>query len=323
MSTREFIALGTSSQAPTRERSHNSYLLLWDGEGFLFDPGEGTQRQLTLAGVAASSIHHICITHFHGDHCLGLAGVVQRLSLDRCDHPVHVYYPESGQVFFERLCGASIYLPQTELIPHPVGLQADAMIELWQTDTYALRARALDHSVSTFGLRLEEAPGLRFVPEKLDLAGVRGPMVGELRRHGRIQAGGRMVPIEEVTVHRPGSVFAFVMDTRPCVGADALAKDADLLVMEATYTSEHQDLAAFYFHSTAADAAKTAQRAGAHRLALTHFSQRYPDTGQHLAEAREIFDNVITLNDLDRVVIPRRPSGEQASAGPPNNAGKH
>jgi ribonuclease Z len=96
------------------------------------------------------------------------------------------------------------------------------------------------------------------------------------------------------------------MDTKPCAGAEALAEDADLLVMEATYTSEQQDLAEFYFHSTAADAAKTALRAGARRLALTHFSQRYPDAVRHLAEAKQVFDNIIVLNDLDRVDIPRR-----------------
>jgi ribonuclease Z len=246
------------------------------------------------------------MTHFHGDHCLGLAGVVQRLSLDRCNHPVHVYFPQSGRVFFERLCSASLYLPQAELIPHPVAPQSGGIFELCRTSTYALKAHALDHSVPTIGFRLEEAPRLGFVPEKLDIAGVHGPRVGELERLGRIEAGGRTVRIEEVTVQRPGSVFAFVMDTKPCAGAEALAEDADLLVMEATYTSEQQDLAEFYFHSTAADAAKTALRAGARRLALTHFSQRYPDAVRHLAEAKQVFDNIIVLNDLDRVDIPRR-----------------
>jgi ribonuclease Z len=131
-------------------------------------------------------------------------------------------------------------------------------------------------------------------------------MVGELQRNGWIRHQGRIVRLEEVTVPRRGSVFAFVMDTRPCQGAIDMAKDADLVVMEATYTSEHQDLAGLYFHSTAADAATTALNAGAHCLALGHFSQRYSDTHQHLIDAREIFPNVIVLNDLDRIEIHRR-----------------
>ena len=88
MSVRELVVLGTASQVPTRYRNHNAYLLRWDGEGFLFDPGEGTQRQLIHAGISSPDITKICITHFHGDHCLGLAGISQLLSLDGCPHPV-------------------------------------------------------------------------------------------------------------------------------------------------------------------------------------------------------------------------------------------
>src|SRR5690606_35127956 len=89
MSVRELVVLGTASQVPTRHRAHNGYLLRWDGAGFLFDPGEGTQRQLLLAGVPSSEITHICVTHFHGDHCLGVPGIVQRMALDKVAHRVH------------------------------------------------------------------------------------------------------------------------------------------------------------------------------------------------------------------------------------------
>ena len=305
MSSRELIALGTSSQVPTRERSHNAYMLRWDGEGFLFDPGEGVQRQLTIAGISAASIHRICITHFHGDHCLGLAGLVQRLSLDRCEHPVNLYYPDDGQVYVDRLCGAAAYQLQVELKFHPIQPR-DGMMELTRTEGYALKAHALDHSIPSIGYRVEELPGTRFVPERLAEAGVQGPMVGELKRNGWVESNGRIVRLEDVTIPRPGSAFAFVMDTRPCPGAVALARDADLLVMEATYTSEHRELAGFYGHSTAADAARTALSAGARRLALAHFSQRYTDAGQHLSDAVAIFPDVVALNDLDRFEIPRR-----------------
>ena len=307
MSVRELIALGTSSQVPTAERSHNAYLLRWDGKAFLLDPGEGAQRQLTIAGVAASSIHYICITHFHGDHCLGLAGILQRLSLDHCSHPVHIFYPESGQLYIERLCNAAIYQPTIELVLHPIRQLTDEMLELNRAEDHVLKAHQLDHAVPAIGYRLEELEGRRFLPEKLEAAGVHGPMVGELQRQGWINSAGRIVQLDEVTVRRAGSVFAFVMDTRPCPGATALAKEADLLLMEATYTSEHQDLAELYYHSTAADAAKTALSAGVRHLVLGHFSQRYLNTNQHLLEASGIFPNVIALNDLDRINIPRRP----------------
>src|ERR671928_808399 len=108
MPARELVVLGTASQAPTRYRNHNGYLLRWDDAGILFDPGEGTQRQLLLAGVTASAVDRICITHFHGDHCLGLPGVLQRLSLDQAVGPVSVYFPAGGQVYFDRLHHAAV-----------------------------------------------------------------------------------------------------------------------------------------------------------------------------------------------------------------------
>jgi ribonuclease Z len=94
---RELVVLGTASQVPTRTRNHNGYMLRWDGEGLLFDPGEGTQRQMIHAGVSASQITRICLTHIHGDHCFGLPGVLSRMVLDGVEHPVHLHYPASGE----------------------------------------------------------------------------------------------------------------------------------------------------------------------------------------------------------------------------------
>jgi ribonuclease Z len=306
MSAYEFVALGTSSQVPTRERNQNGYLLRWNGIGFLLDPGEGVQRQLTFAGIAAGSIHIIGITHFHGDHCLGLAGILQRLSLEHCDHPVHIFFPESGQEYLERLLNASIYQPNIERILHPVRTIAqEAILELSRTEDYVLKSHPLHHGVPAIGFRIEEPERRRLLPEKLEMAGVRGARVGELQSRGWVDSGGRIVYLEEVSVPRPGRVFAFVMDTRPCPGAVALAKNAGLLVMEATYAAEHWELAEIYRHLTAAEAAETALAAGAHRLALTHFSQRYSDARQHISDAREIFPNVVALKDLDRLDIPK------------------
>jgi ribonuclease Z len=316
MSRREMVALGTSSQVPTRERSHNACILLWDGVGYLFDPGEGAQRQMTLAGVSAGSIHHICISHFHGDHCLGLAGIVQRLSLENCRHPVHLYYPESGRVYVENLCRASIYQPQVELVYHPIPVLQDR-VELNRSGESILEAISLVHSVPVIGFRVSDLPRAGFIPEKLEAFGIRGPAVGELKRKGTIVTEGRLVDLEEVTVTRVGSAFAYVMDTRPCAAAEELAREADLLLMEATYTSEHVDLAAKYGHSTAEDAARTALNAGARKLALTHFSQRYADPLKHLAEAGRIFPNVIALSDLDRVVIHGARRGDDIGQRPP------
>ena len=108
---RKFFALGTASQVPTRQRKHNGYFLKWDDEGFLFDPGEGTQRQMIYAGISSKDITKIFITHFHGDHCLGLPGILQRLSLDRVTHPIAVYFPASGINYFHNLQNVQGHIP--------------------------------------------------------------------------------------------------------------------------------------------------------------------------------------------------------------------
>src|SRR5512137_646068 len=120
MSDRKLIILGTASQVPGRTRNQNGYLLRFDSEGFLFDPGEGTQRQMILAGVSVTEITKIFITHFHGDHCLGLAGIIQRISLDRVLHEVDIYYPASGQVYYEHLRDACLFYNSARLNGHPV-----------------------------------------------------------------------------------------------------------------------------------------------------------------------------------------------------------
>ena len=120
MSNRELVVLGTASQAPTRSRNHNGYFLRWDAEGLLFDPGEGTQRQMLFAGVTASQVTRICITHFHGDHCLGLPGVLQRMSLDRVPHVVEVCYPAESREVFGRLRQASLFRDRLQLRERPV-----------------------------------------------------------------------------------------------------------------------------------------------------------------------------------------------------------
>ncbi|XVV04066.1 ribonuclease Z [Actinosynnema sp. CA-248983] len=293
MSPRELVVLGTASQVPTRTRAHNGYLLRWDDEGFLFDPGEGTQRQMLLAGVPARDVTRLCVTHFHGDHCLGVPGVVQRLSLDRAPHPVHAYYPASGEEYFGRLRRASSFFDALDLREVPVdgpGVVADGPFGV-------LEARRLDHVIETYGYRLVEPDGRRMVPELLAAHGISGPAVRAL------------TPplLDEVSVPRPGQRFAFVMDTRLCDGVYELADGADMLVIESTFLHADERLAVEYGHLTARQAARVAAESGVRKLVLTHFSQRYTDPELFRAEAAEVYDGeLVVAADLDRVSVPRR-----------------
>jgi ribonuclease Z len=303
VSVRELVVLGTASQVPTRVRNHNGYLLRWDGEGILFDPGEGTQRQLTHAGVAATDITRLCVTHFHGDHCLGVPGVLQRISLDRPGHPLYAHYPAAGQPYFDRLRHASAFYDTLDLRERPV--EADGVVATGDFGT--LSARALDHALPTYGYRLVEPDGRRMLPDRLAELGVAGPDIGVLQRAGHLALGDRVVTLDEVSVPRRGQRFAFVMDTRLCDAVFALAEGVDLLVIEATYLDADAGLAAEYGHLTAAQAAKVAASGGVRRLVLTHFSRRYDDSAAFGAEAAKHFDgDIVVAEDLTRVPVPRR-----------------
>jgi ribonuclease Z len=302
MSTRELVVLGTASQVPTRYRNHNGYLLRWDDEAFLFDPGEGTQRQMIFADVSASTVTRVCITHFHGDHCLGLAGVSQRISLDGAPHVVHAYYPASGQVYYERLRHASIYYDIGRWEPHPI----EEGGEIERTPAWTLSALPLDHGVPTLGYRLQEADQRTMLPERLKSLGITGPAVRTLITDGRIEAGGRTISIDEVSVPRPGQAVAFVMDTRMCDEAIRLARGVDLLVCESTYLTADAEKAREHGHLTAAEAATIAREAGAKQLVLTHFSQRYPEVEPFVDEAKAIFPAVVAARDGETIAVPKR-----------------
>ena len=300
---RELVVLGTASQVPTRERNHNGYLLRWDGQGVLFDPGEGTQRQMALAGVPSSAVTRLCLTHFHGDHCLGVPGVVQRMSLDRVAHPVVAHFPASGREYFGRLRAASVFHDVVDLREEP--LTADGPVA--SGPSWTLEARRLDHLVESFGYRLVEPDGRRMLPEELARAGVSGPDVGRLQRSGSLDVGGRTVRLEEVSAHRPGQRVAFVMDTRLCDAVPALADGADLLVIESTFLEEDAALARDHGHLTARQAATVAAECGVRRLVLTHFSQRYSDPSRFADEAAAVFDgDLVVAADLGTVPVPRR-----------------
>lgn len=303
MSVRELVVLGTGSQAPSRTRNHNGYLLRWDGEGLLFDPGEGTQRQLIFAGVAASAITRICVTHFHGDHCLGVPGIIQRLSLDAVPHPVIAHYPASGAEYFARLRGACVFAEHAELREEPVAGEG-----VLATGAFGeLSVRWLDHRIDTVGYRLVEPDGRRMLPDALARFGVTGPDVSRLQRDGALTVGGRRVRLDDVSVPRRGQRFAFVMDTRLCDAVFQLADGADLLVIESTFLSEHAGFAAEYGHLTAAQAGRVAAECGVRTLVLTHFSQRYGDADRFADEAgAEFGGDVIVAADLMRVPVPAR-----------------
>ena len=305
MSNRELVVLGTASQTPTRDRNQNGYLLRWDAEGLLFDPGEGTQRQMLLAGVRASEITRICLTHFHGDHCLGLPGVLQRISLDQIFHVIEASYPAENQDTFRQLRGAALFHDTVQLRERPVGQQET----LAQAPPFRLEALRLSHVVPAIGYRLTEPDSRRMLPDRLAARGITGPDVGLLQQQGFLDIGGRRVSAAEMSEPRPGQRFAFIMDTRLCDAVFTLADRADMMVCESTFLDRDAPLARDYGHLTAGQAGRVAAECGVRLLVLTHFSQRYTheDGDAFAAEAAAKFGGeIVAARDLTRIPVPPR-----------------
>jgi ribonuclease Z len=301
MSMRDLVILGCSSQQPTRFRNHGAYLLRWNNEGFLFDPGEGTQRQFIFAEIPPPVVTRIFISHFHGDHCLGLGSMFMRLNLDKITHPIHCYYPASGKKFFDRLRYSCIYRENIEIIEHPV--KQEGLVH--DDGKFRIESAFLDHGVENIGWRITEMDTIKFDKQALKNAGIDGPSVRVLEKDGKICVGDRWVLLDEVSTVRKGDAFAYIVDTRPCKGATLLAQDAKMLVCESTYSDQEKELANEYMHMTAKQAAEMARDANAQILILTHFSARYRDTEELAKEAREIFPNTFAAEDFKRFPFPK------------------
>lgn len=301
MSVRDLTILGCSSQTPTRLRNHGAYLLRWNTEGFLFDPGEGTQRQFIFADVAPPTVTRIFISHFHGDHCLGLGSMLMRLNLDNVTHPIHVYYPKSGKKYFDRLRYGTIYHERLNVVEHPVS--QDGLVE--DDGNFRIEARFLHHGVDNIAWRIQEADTVKFEKDKLKALGLKGPIIKELEDVGQVTHEGKTIRLEDVSHIRTGDIFAVVIDTKYTKAAIEAARGAKMLLCESTYLEEHADLADAHYHLTAKQAALIAREANVQKLILTHYSARYRDVEEFAREAQTIFQESYAADDFRRFEFPR------------------
>ena len=304
----EVIPLGVGSAVPTRTRHLAATLLRRDGKMVLFDCGEGTQLQLVRGGLTRGTLSAICITHLHGDHVFGLPGLVTTLALLERTDPLLIVGPTGLREMLHAMPGI-----RTDGLPFEVTYRelADGFEHevVYEDEHVTIEARPIEHRVFCAGFRYQE----RTRPGSLDGEGARAAGITEgwqfealKRREAVTLDDGTLVsPDGLVGPERPGAAFAYVLDTVPCEGGRLLARDADLLLHEATFTDEHAARAAEVGHSTARQAAQVARDAGAKRLLLTHFSARYADTGLLVDEARQVFPATEAAEELARYEVRR------------------
>jgi len=293
----ELTVLGTSSQTPTLDRGQGGYLLRWADEVVLFDPGEGCQRQMIRAGVSPAAVTRVCITHFRGDHCLGLPGFLQSRALVT-SRRLSLHFPSAGRSFVQNLMSASAI--DFDLGVDEIPMAPGAPVCCAHFDLIAV---PLDHPEPAIGYRLEGPEGWHLIPELLERAGLKSDAIAELSRRGHVAVDGVDTAVEELGERRKGPTVAVIMDTRWCPGLSELAFDADLVLCEATYLNAEADLAEAHGHLTARQAATLAVENDIGLLVLTHFSSRYDDLTRFESEARRIFPSTVVARDLSCIPL--------------------
>ncbi len=292
--------IGTAGSAPTARRGLPATLVRRGGDRLLFDCGEGTQRQL-LRSIGLVDLEEIFLTHFHADHFLGLPGMLKTFGLRGREAPLTIYAPPGLRALFELL------RPVIGGTPYEVTLVELEPNEPLERDGYLVAPYPVQHRDTTaFGYVLveQDRPG-RFDEERARELGVpEGPDFGRLQKGEAVTVDGRAVQPEEVLGEaRRGRKLVITGDTMATDATRAMAHGADLLIHEATFTTEEADRAAETGHSTARDAAQLAAAAEVGMLALTHVSPRHPAEALR-EEARAVFEATIVPRDFDRVEIP-------------------
>jgi ribonuclease Z len=294
MSLLRFTFLGTSAAQPTIHRNLSGLAVKADSDLLLFDCGEGSQRQMIRYGTGFA-VDAVFFTHFHADHYLGIIGFLRTLGMMGREENLVLH----GPVPAKRLLNQAVHLGVDQLgFPLEIVELKDG--DRIQRHGYAVRAIGVQHRINALGYVLEEdVRAGRFNLDRARALGVReGPDFGRLQRGESVVAldGKTVNPSDVMGAARPGRKLVLSGDTRPCDAVAEAARGADILIHESTFSDDDQARALETRHSTAREAGRIAQQAGAHRLILTHLSSRYDtDFGRLLAQAREEFQGPVEV----------------------------
>ncbi|MCW1301118.1 MAG: ribonuclease Z [Candidatus Nanoarchaeia archaeon] len=298
----EIVFLGTSSMFPTKERNHTSIYLRYEGERMLFDCGEGTQRQMRIAGISGVKIKRIFISHWHGDHALGLGGIIQSLSASKRREMLEIYGPDDTQKRVKSLLNAFSFYRNFEISCHDINV-ADLQ-EIYVAERFKILAFPLLHLIPCLGFVFQENSRRKIKVEYTKKYGlVQHPIMKKLQAGEDIVWKGKLIRAEDATYIVKGKKICYIPDTKYFDKLTEYCKDADLIICEACYSKKDSELAQEYYHLTAEEAAKIAKEAGAKKLILFHFSQRYADPKVLLEEARQVFKEVELAYDFMKVEL--------------------
>jgi ribonuclease Z len=292
----KIVFLGTGGTYPSKLRNVTSIAVQMPGEVLMFDCGEGTQRQLMRSSVSFMKIKKIFISHLHADHFLGLAGLIQSMSLNGREDDLRIFGPDGTAETVDAMLGLGYF--ESGFRVAAMDLRPAGCLDF---GGYSVRYIWADHSIPTLAYSLEEKPRAgRFDLKRAKRLGIpEGPLFGQLQEGKTVVVKGKKIGPEEVLgPPRPGRSVVYTGDTKPSNRIVSLAAGADVLIHDCTLDSSHSELAARFGHSTAADAARVAKKAKVGILFLVHLSPRYDDTSVLAKEATVIFKNSKVVEDL-------------------------
>jgi ribonuclease Z len=292
----KIVFLGTGGSWPSPERNVSAMAVKRGSEVLLFDCGEGTQRQLMKSTVSFMQVSKIFITHFHGDHFLGLPGLLQSMSLNDRKQELQIYGPEGCSDLILTIMNLGYYNPT-----YPVSMNDVKPGDVLDFEEYKVRVGEASHNVPAIFFALEEnpRPGKFNKPRALELGIPEGKFFSQLQSGKTVEIKGKtFTPDMVLGPPRPGRKIVYTGDTKPCEAIVEMAKDCDVLVHDSTTALDLEDKANFYCHSSSRQAADAAKKANARMLFLTHISPRYDETGQMLADAITVFENSQIATDF-------------------------
>jgi len=295
----EIVFLGTTAAVPSSSRGHVAIALKYHNEIILWDCGEGTQRQLIRSKTNYMKVKKIFITHFHGDHFLGLPGLIQTMSFADRSEPLHVYGPKGIEELMKGILNLGEYAVGFDIHVHEI---SDGRVI--DDEKYAITCLAVEHSIPTYGLLFEEKKGREFLLEKAQALGIpKGHLYSKLHRGEEVEFNGRTVrPDEVLGEQKKGFKVIYSSDTRPTKSIADNCRDA-VLIHEGTFDKEFSEHAAKTDHSTIVEAATIAKEGGAKALYLIHISPRYKDEKSLLEQVEKIFGNTVITRDLMKVTL--------------------
>jgi ribonuclease Z len=297
----EVTFLGTGSAVPTPKRNHPAVLLKFDREMILFDCGEGTQIQFRKARISPSKLTRLFITHWHGDHVLGIPGLLQTLKLNDYSKTLEVYGPCGTKKYFKKIMETFVGVGKLDIKIHEVSRG-----KVVDEDKFQIFAEKMDHGAPCLAYRLVEKDRLRIDKKKLGKLKIDKKDLKKLSKLAKgkdVVISGKKLKSKSMTYLEKGNVFAIALDTRVNPNLKKIAKDADVFVCESTFLTE-RELAKEYGHMAVEDVVRVASAAKVGKLYLMHMSQRHElDEKGYLTLARKIFKNTEIARDLMKIEI--------------------